>query len=138
MVYQSYAPTVLPGWSQTGTDLIVGLGPERSQLRVLERSITLARLSLRTGAMRTIARVESAYPLNIRVSPNRALIAFSSRKDGTDNIWIVSAAGGHPKRITQNSDPRLFISGLEWSPDSQVLFYGKQTDRSVLSLIEHF
>ena len=138
MVYQSYFPLSLVGWSQTGGELIVAVQTEHGFVQVLQPAITLIRLSLKTNSVRTLARLKSAYPLNIRLSPNRTSIAFACHCDGADNIWIVPAAGGRPKRVTDNPDPRQYISGLEWSPDSQVLFYGKQTDRTRLSLFERF
>ncbi len=138
VIYQSHSAVVLVGWSETGKELIVGLEPEQANLRVLEPAMNLVRLYPSTNSVRTLARIESLYPLNMRPSPNRTSIAFATHQDGADNIWIVRAAGGRPRRVTQNTDPRLFISGLEWSPDGHTLYYSKQSNRSTLWLVEHF
>ena len=46
-------------------------------------------------------------------SPNGSKIAFISRRDGTDRIYIMNADGANQFKITNNS---FSIRSLEWSP----------------------
>ena len=47
-------------------------------------------------------------------------IAFLSNRSGTPQVWVVDAAGGEPKQITQGSDP---VGSVEWSPVEDRIAY---------------
>ncbi|HET9447706.1 MAG TPA: S9 family peptidase, partial [Steroidobacteraceae bacterium] len=47
-------------------------------------------------------------------------IAFLSNRSGTPQVWVVDAAGGEPKQITQGADP---VGSVEWSPVEDRLAY---------------
>jgi TolB protein len=62
------------------------------------------------------------------LSPDGSLIAFYSNNETTEeDIWIVPAAGGTPRRITTlDAEP----GGLQWSPDGQSLAFTKSSSPS--------
>ncbi|MGH8236972.1 MAG: S9 family peptidase [Steroidobacteraceae bacterium] len=47
-------------------------------------------------------------------------IAFLSNRSGTPQVWMVEAAGGEPKQVTQGSDP---VGSVEWSPVEDRIAY---------------
>src|SRR5262245_28162364 len=47
-------------------------------------------------------------------------IAFLSNRSGTPQVWMVDAAGGDPKQITQGTDP---VGSVEWSPVDDRIAY---------------
>jgi hypothetical protein len=47
-------------------------------------------------------------------------IAFISNRSGTPQVWIVDAAGGEPKQITQGTDP---VGSVAWSPVEDRIAY---------------
>ncbi len=47
-------------------------------------------------------------------------IAFLSNRSGTPQVWMVDAAGGEPKQITQGNDP---VQSVEWSPVEDRIAY---------------
>ena len=47
-------------------------------------------------------------------------IAFLSNRSGTPQVWVVDAAGGEPKQVTQGSDP---AGSVEWSPVEDRIAY---------------
>lgn len=47
-------------------------------------------------------------------------IAFLSSRSGTPQVWVVDAAGGEPKQITQSTDP---VGSVEWSPVEDRIAY---------------
>ena len=47
-------------------------------------------------------------------------IAFLSNRSGTPQVWVVDAAGGEPKQVTQSSDP---VGSVEWSPVEDRIAY---------------
>lgn len=87
------------------------------------------------GERREIASLESAYLYNIHMSKDGKNIAFTSNQNGKDNIWVLSTSGGTAKKLTINNNPRLYISSLSWSPNSQAIYFGKQSRYSLLSMI---
>jgi Tol biopolymer transport system component len=74
----------------------------------------------------------------MRLSPEADNVAFISRKDGKDNVWVLPIAGGVPKKVTENSDPGVYFSSPSWSPDGTTIYYGRQERRNVVSMILDF
>lgn len=55
-----------------------------------------------------------------RFSPDGQQIAFVSDRSGQDNLWVISAAGGEPRRISRGGS-RIEFASPSWSPDGKHL-----------------
>ncbi|HKQ38692.1 MAG TPA: PDZ domain-containing protein [Verrucomicrobiae bacterium] len=65
---------------------------------------------------------EESFP---RFSPDGSRIAFSGNYDGNTDIYVVSAQGGLPRRITYHGEPDRM---LDWYPDGEsILFASMRT-----------
>ena len=92
------------------------------------------RRSLTTLMLLALAAPAAAagYPferyLNIRaasapaVAPDGSRVAFLTNITGTNQVWMVKAAGGWPEQITFFSDR---VQAVAWSPDGAWLLVGK-------------
>ncbi|MBC8070041.1 MAG: PD40 domain-containing protein, partial [Deltaproteobacteria bacterium] len=60
-----------------------------------------------------------AWDMQPRFSPDGKHIAFTSDRDGADNIWILPVAGGTPTQVTRE-DFRL-LNSPSWSPDGKFI-----------------
>ncbi|HET6582787.1 MAG TPA: amidohydrolase family protein [Nannocystaceae bacterium] len=60
-----------------------------------------------------------SWDMQPRFSPNGKLVAFTSDRDGADNVWVVPVAGGAATQVTKESF-RLVNSPV-WSPDGQFI-----------------
>ncbi|HEX4683109.1 MAG TPA: hypothetical protein VH277_10385 [Gemmatimonadaceae bacterium] len=91
--------------------------------RVVHGLVGLALLSSQSAARSTDALpnrlppIENASPV---VSPDGRHIAFSSTRDGRDEIYVMSGDGSSVKRLT-NEPSQKGIAG--WSADGRRLFY---------------
>src|SRR5262245_20653295 len=58
-------------------------------------------------------------------SPNSRLIAYSSRKDGTANIWTITSDGAQATKVSANDDPDrgITLTCPIWAPDGRRLVY---------------
>ena len=74
-----------------------------------------AELAARIKAMAEIPSTSSAV-----YSPDGKRIAFLSNRSGTPQVWVVDAAGGATKQITQGADP---VGSVEWSPVEDRIAY---------------
>lgn len=73
------------------------------------------KLAARVKAMAEIASTYGAvYSLDSKQ------IAFLSNRSGTPQVWLVDAAGGTPKQITQGADP---VGSVAWSPVEDRIAY---------------
>ena len=85
-------------------------------LVVLAQSATApADLAARIKAMAEIPNTSSAD-----YSRDGKRIAFLSNRSGTPQVWVVDAAGGEPKQVTQSTDP---VGSVEWSPVEDRIAY---------------
>jgi Tol biopolymer transport system component len=137
IVVQTETFQQLLGWSQSNKELIVAVAKEKSGTGLL-RDISIIQADIETGEQRRTAVLEAAYLYNIYLSPDKKMIAYTSNKDGKDNVWVARLSGGETRKITSNNDARLYFSALSWSPDNQTIYYGKQTRYSLLSMVTNF
>ena len=68
----------------------------------------------------TSSEGEERFP---RLSPDGRWIAFTAQYDGNDEVYVMAATGGEPKRLTFHpaSD-----QALGWTADGQVLFRSRR------------
>jgi Tol biopolymer transport system component len=136
-IFQSESFLRLIGWSQADKELIIAaVNGKTGGGRPTEAS--LFAIPLTNGRRRTIAALESVYLYNVHLSPDGRSIAFTSHKDGKDNVWLALVNGGEIRKLTANNDPRLYFSSLSWSPDSRTIYFGKQLRHSLLSMLTNF
>lgn len=137
VIFSSESLLKLIGWAQTGGDLIVAMreggGNQTKPVRV-----RLLQISVDGVRQSEIATIESAYFNNLRLSPDKQKIAVATRQNGKDSLRVVSRANGQISQITENADPNVYLSEIVWSPDSKTIFYSKQSEVGLLSMIENF
>jgi Tol biopolymer transport system component len=91
-------------------------------------AIQLVTSALDGSDVRVVARSGGGYHRYPRWSPDQRWIAFQ-RGDGLRyDIFVVPAAGGEPRQLTND---RNLISGLAWLPDSSGIVYGSSRGSSV-------
>jgi serine/threonine protein kinase len=124
----------LLGWS--GDNLVVGTPDADASVDL--GGVTFVQVSASGGGRFDIAHVASAYLYNSFLSPDGLFIAVPLREEGKDNVWLIPVSGGKRRRITSNTDSKLFFSSMAWSPDGKAVYYGKQSTRTLISMIENF
>jgi Tol biopolymer transport system component len=122
-------------WSATGSELVVGFTNKASQ-----KDPTAVRVSSCSteGACHSLASLTATYFWTVAVAPDGRTIAFVSSSDGSDNIWRSEITGRGVQRLTSNNDPKVYFPGLNWSADSQSIYYGKQTSVGLITMIDNF
>ena len=127
----------LINWTQSGKELLLA-STQDSESSGLQTEVLLLRLETETGKTQQIAMLKDAYLYNVHLAPDGKNIAFAARREGIDNLWLIPAAGGAEKKLTNNNDSRLYFSSLAWSPDNNSIFFGKQSRYSLLSMLTNF
>jgi Tol biopolymer transport system component len=76
------------------------------------------------GAGGDATRITSGLPFDSQptFSPDGKLVAFTSDRDGSDNLWIAKADGSDPKQLSKDKDGD-FISP-SWTPDGEYVLVG--------------
>lgn len=62
-------------------------------------------------------KARDIYP---RFSPDGTLIAFSSNREGNDDVYVVPVAGGRPRQLTFHSAGDTVVG---WSPDGKKILF---------------
>lgn len=135
-IFQSDSVLGLVGWSQSGEELIVKSSPKTAPNVPVD--VSLFSVAITGGARRSLAELKNTYFQNIKLAPARHQIAFVTRQEEADNLQLIPATGGAARTIVTSNDPRVYLSGLVWAPDSKTIYYGKQASWSMLSMIDNF
>jgi len=83
------------------------------------------------GGEAKLLRGGLAYETQPRFSPDGKRIAFTSDRDGLENLWIMDIDGGNARQITKERERQ--VSNPVWSPDGQYLI-GRKHFRNTRSL----
>ncbi len=75
-------------------------------------------VSSRGGTARRLTSGEGmvGYP---RLSPDGSQIAFSGREEGHQEVYVMPAEGGPPRRVTYVGAPTIVVG---WAPDGRIVF----------------
>ncbi len=125
----------LLGWMRGEQEVVLAT---TSTSRTLPGEVILTRLSLSTGALQSLATLPATYFYNIHLSADHKTLAFTAREGGKDNLWLLSTAGGAPRKLTNNNDSRLYFSSLAWDPTGRAIYFGKQTRHNLLTQLLNF
>ncbi|MBV9242381.1 MAG: PD40 domain-containing protein [Acidobacteria bacterium] len=127
----------LLGWANNDRELLFAAANKRRGVAT-PTQVLLGAVSVATGQTRQIAVLADAYLYDVHPSKDGRTIAFTAHRNGKDDVFIVPAAGGSERRLTDNKDPRVYLSNILWSPDGRTIYFGKQLTRFLLSLISNF
>ncbi|HEV8487385.1 MAG TPA: protein kinase [Blastocatellia bacterium] len=128
VIFSSETGFRLIGWSETGETIFIGMSRKPTPVDVEVQSVST--MENKSGIIRSL---KATYPSSVQLSPDRRIIAFVSRQDGKDNVWIVPAAGGNEKKLTQNPDTKVNLGSIAWSPDGRTIYYDRQTRSGTIS-----
>ncbi len=123
----------LLGWTSDENGLMIA--EPSKEFSVLPPETLISRVPLAKGSPVEVSRIGNLYYYNIFLSADRKQIAYAARNGDVDNIWVMSAAGGTPRKLTSNNDPGTYISQLAWTPNGSSIAYAKQTRFGLLSLV---
>jgi Tol biopolymer transport system component/imidazolonepropionase-like amidohydrolase len=84
-----------------------------------------------TGGDATLLTGGPAYDVQPRFSPDGRKIAFTSDRDGIDNLWIMDPDGKNLKQITKEKERQ--VNNPAWTPDGLYLV-GRKHYRNTRSL----
>ena len=76
-----------------------------------------------TGGKATSLTKGMAYDTHPKFSPDGKSIAFTSDRDGSENVWIKDLETGDSTQITKEKEAH--IQSAEWTPDSEYLVVSK-------------
>ena len=116
-----------PAFSPDGTSLLF----TRFRYGYNEGPSSLLRLTLRDGVVTTLVEGVDADNVNLPGSSWNAAsgqIVFSSDREETEEIWIVPAAGGSPRRVTRHRAPPYY-GEPSFAPDGAWIVFEAGTSR---------
>ena len=132
-IFERASPLRLLGWSHTGEEVLIS-----SDNKSTPASIDIFRPSVAGNSNENkVTVLESAYAMSVQLSADGKLLAFTSRKDGRDNIWVRPTNGGEEKKLTDNSDPKRYLGSLAWSPDGRSIYYDRQSRWNTISTLSN-
>ncbi|HEX8737057.1 MAG TPA: winged helix-turn-helix domain-containing protein [Pyrinomonadaceae bacterium] len=125
----------LLGWSSDASALFFEMTEEA--MKTSPTDVRLLQISV-DGNYKIINSFEKISALSMALSADAKNVAFTSRRDGKDNIYTSSTVTGETKKITNNSNPDFCFGSLEWSPDGKTIYFDKQEQIYTISMFENF
>lgn len=96
--------------------------------QLLDGKIQLVTAALDGSDVRRVLSASAGYHRFPRWSPDSRWIAFQ-RGDGVrDDVFVVAAAGGEPKQLTND---RRVVGGVSWLRSSDAIMYASSRDNSM-------
>jgi eukaryotic-like serine/threonine-protein kinase len=135
VVFQSETEALTLGWRAKDGGLIVAQAVDSTRHSVPVTDVKLVEV-MPSGEAKPLGMIPSVYLYNMALSPDGGSVAGAARVDGADNIWLFQLNGGRVRRVTSNRDPRLYISGLSWSPTGRVVYFGKHAKTATISVVD--
>jgi serine/threonine protein kinase len=123
----------LLGWSQSGKEVWIASDNDKST----PAAVGIFPASAAGNSKERTIHLESAYAMSVQLSPDGSMFAFTSRKDGRDNIWVRPTDSGEATKLTENSDPKRYLGSLAWSPDGKTIYYDRQSRWNRISTLNN-
>jgi serine/threonine protein kinase len=136
MIFHTKSILRLLGWTEDG-ELVAALAPNDDFKRVNTKEVNLISISAEDHRSRPLRILSHTRQFSVRLSPDKRSVSFVATQGNKENIFLLSLAGGRPRQITQNDDEKKHYSSLVWAPDGETIYFGKQSMRSVLTLIDN-
>jgi eukaryotic-like serine/threonine-protein kinase len=135
---QSDAVLHLLGWLPSGNELLLKSVPANKDRLATPTAVSVLQLSLADRQPRLLTRIESADFSNLHLSHDRRMLAFTRQQDGEAGVWVMPVTGGAARKLTGRIEPKIYLSSLAWSPDSQKICYGRQANWRSLQVLLNF
>lgn len=137
-IYQSDSVLRLLGWSLSGNELIFKSVESDNESQTLPVDVNILQIAFDGGAPRLLSTIKEVYFYNIQLSPDHKMLAFAVRKNGNSVIESMPLTGGTTKTLISSNDARVHFSSLSFAPDGKTIYYGKQANWQVISMIDNF
>ncbi len=125
----------LLGWSASSRELFLETAAGVMKSNPLD--IKLLQVSV-NGENYAFGIFKNIYAKSMSLSADGKMVAYTSRQDDKDNIFIAAITDGKAKKITTNGNSNLYFGSLAWSPDGKTIFFDKQEEINTISMFENF
>jgi serine/threonine protein kinase len=136
VLYSARAPLRTCAWTRSGAGLIVAVAGDASMSRGYPMKVLLFEVSL-DGESRLLTSLESTYFWSVLLTPQGNGIGFVSNRDRSDNIWVSDTLTNPPRKLSSNSEPKVYIPSIAWSQPAEV-FFARQSSLGFINIVENF
>ncbi len=134
LLFQRQVPLQIIGWANSGRELLVSANESQDWESPQNGEVFI--LDLDRSNYKLLLKVTSVYPPTLKLARDWQSLVMVSRKQGRDNLELISLKSRALKTLTHNTDPAVFYSSPTWTADGHYLFYGKQTSWQLIHLLE--
>ncbi len=137
-VHQSDLVLKIIGWSPSGDGLIFKSVEGGNEFQTLPVDVSILEIGFAGSVPRLLSTIKEAYFYNIQLSPDRKTLALAARENGNSVIQTLPLTGGTAKTLISSNDARVYFSNLSFASDGKTIYYGKQANWQVISMIGNF
>jgi Tol biopolymer transport system component len=121
----------------SGGEVLIAERVDPVERTAVSKTARIVAINIKSQARRQAVTLENVYFENIHLSRDGRNLVFSARSNDLSALWTVPVAGGSPKKLIEETDPKILLSSATWSPDGRSIIFGKQTRTTLLSMLSN-
>ncbi len=137
-LFRSDAEVGIVGASENNRSVVVKILEGTGAAPSTPVNVRLVEIDLTAGSLRELNLVRNTYFYNIVLTPDRRSVAVVTRENGTDALQVIPVARGTARTLVTSADPRVFLAGIAFAPDGKTLYYGRQANWQIISILGNF
>lgn len=136
-VIQANNVTQLIGWSSAQRLFLRSMEGKKEAV-ALPAEVTIQVFDTNTGIQKVFAKLASSYFQSPTISANGETIAYISRLPTRDSVKTIATSNAASETLVESNDNRVYFSSVVFAPDGKTLFFGKQANWQVISMVNNF
>jgi hypothetical protein len=136
MIFHTKSILRLLGLTESG-ELVAALAPNDDFKGGSPKEVKLISISAEDRRSRSLRVLPHTRQSSVRLSPDKRYVTFVAAQSNKENIFLLFLLGGQPRQITHNEDEKIHYSSIVWALNGETIYFGKQSMRSVLTLIDN-
>jgi serine/threonine protein kinase len=136
-IFQADGVLGLIGWNTHGDRLLLKStdSPRESSLPV---NVRVLEIDPNGAAPQELLLLADTYFQNLALAPDGRSLGAVKRTNAGDVLQAVPLSGANSKPLVTSNDPRVYIADLSFASDGKTVYYAKQANWQIISLLTNF
>ena len=136
-IFQGDGVLGLIGWNSNGDHLLFK-STDSPRESPLPRSVRILQIDPNDPIPLELMLLTDTYFRNLALAPDGRSLGAVKRTNAGDVLQAVPLSGAAYKPLVTSNDPRVYIADLSFASDGKTVYYAKQANWQIISLLTNF